>query len=176
MSNEESESGFTRRQMLRGMAAAGLAAAGPPTGLLGAEPAGNVVVQENQRPGTRDWMLRQTRIDPESRYRSPWIEGYCSHRSSPRRRNDHVLREHESCLALHARHLPHRILRRRRRAARQAIGRIRRERHSPSRPSVRSACGMRMGSLCRIADSARLAERRLPRQAHGPRRAACRAT
>jgi hypothetical protein len=81
MSNEQSESGFTRRQVLRGLAAAGLAAAGPPTSLLGAGPAKNLVTQENQRPGTHDWMLRQTRIDPKSRYRSPWIEGYCSHRS-----------------------------------------------------------------------------------------------
>ena len=79
MSTNDSNASFTRRQMLRNMAAAGLAAASPPVGLLGAEPPGNVVVQENQRPGTRDWMLRQTRIDPESRYRSPWIEGYCSH-------------------------------------------------------------------------------------------------
>ena len=78
MSTNDSKTGVTRRQMLRDVAA-GLAAAGPAAGLLGAEPAGNAVVQENQRPGTRDWMLRQIRIDPDSRYRSPSIEGYCSH-------------------------------------------------------------------------------------------------
>jgi hypothetical protein len=49
--------------------------------LLGATAANNLIVEENQRPGTRDWMLRESRIDPASRYRSPWIEGYCSHRS-----------------------------------------------------------------------------------------------
>src|SRR5438105_188112 len=37
--------------------------------------------RENERPGTRDWLLTNTRIDAGSRYRSPWIEGYCSHRS-----------------------------------------------------------------------------------------------
>jgi hypothetical protein len=81
MSTEQSPGGLTRRQVLRGLAAAGVAAAGPPASVLGAEPESNFIIQENQRPGTRDWMLRRTRIDPKSRYRSPWIEGYCSHRS-----------------------------------------------------------------------------------------------
>ncbi len=39
------------------------------------------IVAENQRPGTRQWMLEKTRIDPDTRYRCPWIEGYCSHAS-----------------------------------------------------------------------------------------------
>jgi hypothetical protein len=43
--------------------------------------AGNLVDQENQRPGTRDWLLETTRIDPAARYRCPWIEGFCSHRT-----------------------------------------------------------------------------------------------
>jgi hypothetical protein len=73
--------GLDRRQMLRSLAAAGLAVAAPRTRLLGAETSDNPVVQENRRPGTREWMLQQTRIEPKSRYRSPWIEGYCSHRS-----------------------------------------------------------------------------------------------
>jgi N,N-dimethylformamidase beta subunit-like, C-terminal len=82
MSTDDSKSSFTRRRMLRNVAAAGLVAASPRTGLLlGAEASGNRVVQENQRPGTRDWMLGQTRIDPASRYRCPWIEGYCSQRT-----------------------------------------------------------------------------------------------
>jgi hypothetical protein len=37
--------------------------------------------QENERPGTRDWMLTKTRIDPATKYRCPWIEGYASHAS-----------------------------------------------------------------------------------------------
>ncbi len=67
--------------MLQTVAAAGLATASPSTGWADAEPPRNAVVQENQHSGTRDWMLRQTRVDPESRYRCPWIEGFCSHRS-----------------------------------------------------------------------------------------------
>src|SRR4051794_33775469 len=37
---------------------------------------------ENQQPGTPDWMLSKTRIDPKTKYRCPWIEGYCSHTST----------------------------------------------------------------------------------------------
>jgi hypothetical protein len=33
---------------------------------------------ENARPGTRDWLLTRTRIDPPTKYRCPWIEGYAS--------------------------------------------------------------------------------------------------
>src|SRR5689334_1867501 len=36
---------------------------------------------ENQKNGTRDWLLTNTRIDPKTKYRCPWIEGYCSHTS-----------------------------------------------------------------------------------------------
>jgi hypothetical protein len=37
--------------------------------------------RENDRPGTPDWMLSRTRVDPRARYRCPWIEGYCSRTS-----------------------------------------------------------------------------------------------
>jgi hypothetical protein len=72
--------GATRRQMLRTTAAAGLAAVALPARVGGAEPTDNPIVRENQHPGTRDWMLGETHIEPASRYRSPRIEGYCSHR------------------------------------------------------------------------------------------------
>lgn len=36
------------------------------------------VQRENQKPGTRDWMLKNTRIDLATKYRCPWIEGFCS--------------------------------------------------------------------------------------------------
>src|SRR4029453_11052239 len=36
---------------------------------------------ENAKQGTRDWMLTKTRIDPATKYRCPWIEGYCSRAS-----------------------------------------------------------------------------------------------
>jgi len=46
-----------------------------------AEPVANPIVVENQRPGTRDWMLVKTQVDPATKYRSPWVEGYASHTS-----------------------------------------------------------------------------------------------
>ena len=38
----------------------------------------HAIHRENARPGTRDWLLTKTRIDAKTKYRSPWIEGYCS--------------------------------------------------------------------------------------------------
>jgi len=38
----------------------------------------DLIRRENQKPGTRDWLLTNTRIDPATKYRCPWIEGYCS--------------------------------------------------------------------------------------------------
>ena len=69
---------ISRRKLLRGAAALGAAAAAPP---LRAAPAGDAVRRENERAGTRAWLLRSTRIDPATRYRSPGIEGYCSRAS-----------------------------------------------------------------------------------------------
>ncbi len=66
-----------RREFLRGAGQLGVAAALGRT----AQRAQNVVQQENARPGTRDWLLTNTRIDPPTRYRCPWIEGYCSRTS-----------------------------------------------------------------------------------------------
>src|SRR5437868_6473091 len=40
-----------------------------------------IVRSENQRLGTREWLLTKTRIEPATKYRSPWIEGYCSRTS-----------------------------------------------------------------------------------------------
>jgi len=39
------------------------------------------VRRENEKRGTRDWLLTKTRIDPATKYRCPWIEGYCSRTS-----------------------------------------------------------------------------------------------
>jgi hypothetical protein len=41
----------------------------------------DLVRRENAKPGTRDWLLSNTRIDPATKYRCPWIEGYCSRTS-----------------------------------------------------------------------------------------------
>ena len=40
-----------------------------------------LVLQENDRPGTRDWLLTRTCVDPDAEGRCPWIEGYCSRSS-----------------------------------------------------------------------------------------------
>jgi hypothetical protein len=75
---------LSRRAMLQRTVAAGLAA-----GLSGcvsntrfsdARPR-DLIAKENLLPGTMDWMLKTTRIDPATKYRCPWIEGYCSHTS-----------------------------------------------------------------------------------------------
>src|SRR5688572_22389665 len=41
----------------------------------------DLIRRENEKPGTREWMLTNARIDPATRYRCPWIEGYCSRTS-----------------------------------------------------------------------------------------------
>jgi hypothetical protein len=41
----------------------------------------DLIRRENARPGTRDWLLESPRIDPATRFRCPWMEGYCSQAS-----------------------------------------------------------------------------------------------
>ncbi len=60
-----------RRELLRGLAAAPLAA--------GAHR--DLIRDENSKPGTTDWQLTYTRVDPKTRFRCPWIEGYASRAS-----------------------------------------------------------------------------------------------
>jgi len=78
----------TRREALRSVIGAGAAAAlgGCTLGPTSVNPAReearpNPVSRENARPGTRDWMLANTRVEPKAKYRCPWIEGYCSRTS-----------------------------------------------------------------------------------------------
>src|SRR5712691_4360961 len=76
----------SRRDVLKTTLAASAAAA-----LAGcahhAEPSSTIIVppsripKENLLPGTRDWLLTNTRIDRAAKYRCPWVEGYCSHTS-----------------------------------------------------------------------------------------------
>lgn len=42
---------------------------------------GDAIRVENEREGTTDWLLTNTRVDPATNYRCPWIEGYCSRTS-----------------------------------------------------------------------------------------------
>lgn len=74
---------LTRRELLAGLAgvSAGIACR---VDLLSAdEPArtSDLIQRENERPGTRAWMLDKTGIDPQTKYRCPRIEGYCSRTS-----------------------------------------------------------------------------------------------
>jgi len=72
----------SRRDLLRGVTAAGALSLGgitlAPTSAA-ASAAGDVIRNENAKPGTRDWMLIKTGIDPATKFRCPWIEGYASH-------------------------------------------------------------------------------------------------
>jgi len=72
--------GITRRDLLKGALGLGAAAVLPGCAAIGGA-ASDLVRRENEKPGTRDWMLQKTGIDPATKYRCPWIEGYCSHTS-----------------------------------------------------------------------------------------------
>src|SRR5581483_2766562 len=75
---------FSRRDALRAALGAGVIATLPGCSTAPIESVGrDSIAVENAKPGTREWLLTKTRIDPKSKYRSPWIEGYCS-RSSVR--------------------------------------------------------------------------------------------
>jgi hypothetical protein len=70
-----------RRGVLKSAATAGLAVVLDPVAdaLQGAAPAQRSLIRaENDKPGTTDWMLKNTRVGPKTKYRCPWIEGYCS--------------------------------------------------------------------------------------------------
>jgi hypothetical protein len=73
--------GLTRRSLLKGTVGLGALALMPGCAIL-AGTRTHQIRPENQKPGTRDWMLTHTRVDPATRYRSPWVEGFCSHTSA----------------------------------------------------------------------------------------------
>ncbi|APZ91481.1 N,N-dimethylformamidase beta subunit family domain-containing protein [Fuerstiella marisgermanici] len=50
------------------------------SGASGDKSKANLIVAENQRPGTTDWQLTRVRVN-EGNYRTSLIEGYCSHQS-----------------------------------------------------------------------------------------------
>jgi hypothetical protein len=69
-----------RRDLLKGAAAASLASALEPLAQAPAEaaPAARDLIRaENEEAGTTAWLLRHTRVDPKTKFRCPWIEGYC---------------------------------------------------------------------------------------------------
>ena len=83
LKKDNSNSG--RRQFLKGSLAASAAlAAGSgcaPSGDSSSTASGNLVQQENEKEGSLDWQLTRVRLGQRNGYRSPVIEGYCSHQS-----------------------------------------------------------------------------------------------
>ena len=75
-------SSIDRRELLKGATAMGLASAlAPLTGIQTTAASPGLIRAENEKTGTTDWLLTSTRVDPKTRWRCPWIEGYCSHTS-----------------------------------------------------------------------------------------------
>ena len=73
----------SRRDLIKHIAALG-ALPGVASGVfaVGVSPRRpDLIHLENAKPGTRDWMLTNTRIDPKTKYRCPWVEGFCSRAS-----------------------------------------------------------------------------------------------
>lgn len=72
---------ISRRHWIQGTLASTLIAPIPSfAGVTSTVPKSHVS-DENLLKGTRDWILTHTRIDPSTNYRSPAVEGYCSHTS-----------------------------------------------------------------------------------------------
>ena len=70
---------LSRRQLLKGAVSLGALSALAGCAERNRKPSRNDLIRkENQKPGTREWLLENTRIDPATKYRCPWIEGYCS--------------------------------------------------------------------------------------------------
>ncbi len=86
--NLKADHGLTRRRFIgatiglgaaalnRGLAEAAQKAAEPRPRAAPAK--SDLIRRENQREGTREWLLINTRIDAGAKYRSSVIEGYCS--------------------------------------------------------------------------------------------------
>jgi len=72
---------FNRRELFRTAAAAGFASALPSSAGARVARAPDRIRIENEKPGTRDWIASNVRVDPATRYRSPAVEGYASRQS-----------------------------------------------------------------------------------------------
>ena len=78
--SEKKDTPISRRDILKGVALTGVAA-GMLHGDAEARVRRNALQKENKKQGTRDWQLTYTKVDPATRFRCPWIEGYCSQAS-----------------------------------------------------------------------------------------------
>jgi hypothetical protein len=77
------ESRLNRRRLLQAGLAGGVVGrlAAEASALDAGAPAverSNPITRENAQQGTSDWQLTYTRVDPATKYRCPWIEGYVS--------------------------------------------------------------------------------------------------
>jgi hypothetical protein len=81
---------MSRRDLIQAIPALGVASFLPGVlpGCAGTSPRGpassskpGLIREENAKPGTRDWMLSNSRVDPKTKWRSPSIEGYASRAS-----------------------------------------------------------------------------------------------
>src|SRR5438552_3080454 len=81
--NKNPDGGLNRRDLLKSVAATGMATVLNPvlSERIQGAPSKDLVRSENDKEGTSSWLLEKTRVDPKTRYRCPWIEGYCSHTS-----------------------------------------------------------------------------------------------
>lgn len=70
-----------RRNALKQLAAIGLGSFSGIRSLNAAVATSDRIRDENAKPGTVEWRLANPRIDAATKYRCPWIEGYCSHAS-----------------------------------------------------------------------------------------------
>jgi hypothetical protein len=71
---------LSRRDAVKALVGAGVLAASGGCVTAGSEHGAKSarLAAENRLPGTTDWKISKTRVDPKTRYRSPGIEGYCS--------------------------------------------------------------------------------------------------
>ena len=87
--SNESKLSMNRHDALKGMTAVSLALAAGAYGTpkesapspSSSSPGRDLIRRENEKPGTRDWLLTNTYIDLDTWWRSPRIEGYCSEAS-----------------------------------------------------------------------------------------------
>jgi hypothetical protein len=75
----ELKASLSRRNLLKTAAGTALSGAFSLSAAKPKQP--DLIRAENEKPGTADWMLANTRVAPATKYRSPWIEGYCSRTS-----------------------------------------------------------------------------------------------
>jgi hypothetical protein len=80
--NHPAKMKIPRRQAILGIASTCMASPLWVSGQGNSPEKSSLVLEENQRDGTSNWMLTKTRIDPATKYRCPWIEGYASQASA----------------------------------------------------------------------------------------------